>query len=114
MNLNPVAFHHTTCNRLTAITFAEHIHTLQMKNLSVFDDLMTLSYVLLLCCYITIMKWLQCLTFVYTYFSTEIAVSPNNNVVNIYQKKGKDWVKIHELTEHNGRITGTVTYISQQ
>lgn len=47
------------------------------------------------------------------YFYTEIAVSPNNNVVNIYEKKGKDWVKIHELTEHSGRITGTVTYISQ-
>lgn len=47
------------------------------------------------------------------YFYIEIAVSPNNNVVNIYEKKGKDWVKIHELTEHSGRITGTVTYISQ-
>uniref|UniRef100_A0A3B3WJV5 Uncharacterized protein n=1 Tax=Poecilia mexicana TaxID=48701 RepID=A0A3B3WJV5_9TELE len=40
---------------------------------------------------------------------TQIAVSPNNNVVNIYEKKGKDWHKIHELTEHSGRITGTVT-----
>uniref|UniRef100_A0A3Q3WCV7 Uncharacterized protein n=1 Tax=Mola mola TaxID=94237 RepID=A0A3Q3WCV7_MOLML len=37
---------------------------------------------------------------------TQIAVSPNNNVVNIYEKKGKGWVKIHELTEHSGRITG--------
>lgn len=37
----------------------------------------------------------------------EIAVSPNNNTVNIYEKKGKDWVKIHELNEHSGRITGT-------
>ncbi|XP_032443230.1 actin-related protein 2/3 complex subunit 1A-A isoform X2 [Xiphophorus hellerii] len=37
---------------------------------------------------------------------TQIAVSPNNNVVNIYEKKGKDWHKIHELTEHSGRITG--------
>ncbi|GLD71404.1 actin-related protein 2/3 complex subunit 1A-A-like protein [Lates japonicus] len=37
---------------------------------------------------------------------TQIAVSPNNNKVNIYEKKGKDWVKIHELTEHSGRITG--------
>lgn len=37
---------------------------------------------------------------------TQIAVSPNNNVVNIYEKKGKDWVKIHDLTEHSGRITG--------
>lgn len=40
-------------------------------------------------------------------FRTEIAVSPNNNVVNIYEKKGKEWVKIHELNEHSGRITGT-------
>ena len=44
------------------------------------------------------------------YFFTEIAVSPNNNVVNIYEKKGKDWIKIHELTEHSGHITGNVTY----
>lgn len=43
------------------------------------------------------------------YFCKEIAVSPNNNVVNIYEKKGKDWVKIHELSEHSGRITGTVS-----
>ncbi|KAJ0058245.1 hypothetical protein NL108_012047 [Boleophthalmus pectinirostris] len=37
---------------------------------------------------------------------TQIAVSPNNNEVLIYEKKGKEWVKIHELTEHSGRITG--------
>lgn len=37
---------------------------------------------------------------------TQIAVSPNNNVVNIYEKNGKEWVKIHELNEHSGRITG--------
>lgn len=43
------------------------------------------------------------------YFLAEIAVSPNNNVVNIYEKKSKDWVKIHELTEHSGRITGANT-----
>ncbi|KAA8585752.1 hypothetical protein FQN60_004446, partial [Etheostoma spectabile] len=36
---------------------------------------------------------------------TQIAVSPNNNVVIIYEKNGKEWVKIHELTEHSGRIT---------
>lgn len=47
------------------------------------------------------------------YIYEEIAVSPNNNVVNIYEKKGKDWTKIHELTEHSGRITGTQTCISQ-
>ncbi|RXN33084.1 WD repeat domain phosphoinositide-interacting 1-like isoform X1 [Labeo rohita] len=37
---------------------------------------------------------------------TQIAVSPNSNDVHIYQKKGKEWTKIHELTEHSGRITG--------
>ncbi|XP_067088974.1 actin-related protein 2/3 complex subunit 1A-A [Osmerus mordax] len=37
---------------------------------------------------------------------TQIAVSPNNSVVNIYEKKGQEWAKIHELTEHSGRITG--------
>lgn len=42
-------------------------------------------------------------------FHKEVAVSPNNNIVNIYEKKGKDWTKIHELTEHSGRITGIPT-----
>ncbi|XP_004071944.2 actin-related protein 2/3 complex subunit 1A [Oryzias latipes] len=37
---------------------------------------------------------------------TQIALSPNNNVVNIYEKKANDWVKTEELTEHSGRITG--------
>ncbi|XDV12883.1 hypothetical protein PO909_001433 [Leuciscus waleckii] len=37
---------------------------------------------------------------------TQIALSPNTNDVHIYQKKGKEWIKIHELTEHSGRITG--------
>ncbi|XP_064423470.1 actin-related protein 2/3 complex subunit 1A-B isoform X2 [Latimeria chalumnae] len=36
----------------------------------------------------------------------EIAISPNNHEVHIYQKNGKQWIKIHELTEHNGLITG--------
>ncbi|KAJ3600562.1 hypothetical protein NHX12_031543 [Muraenolepis orangiensis] len=37
---------------------------------------------------------------------TQLAVSPNNHVVAIYEKRGKEWIKIHELTEHSGRITG--------
>ncbi|KAJ8251737.1 hypothetical protein GJAV_G00224590 [Gymnothorax javanicus] len=37
---------------------------------------------------------------------SQIAISPNNNEVHIYQKSGKGWNKIHELTEHSGRITG--------
>uniref|UniRef100_A0A4W5MHK1 Zgc:86896 n=1 Tax=Hucho hucho TaxID=62062 RepID=A0A4W5MHK1_9TELE len=37
---------------------------------------------------------------------TQIAVSPNSSVVIIYEKKGNEWAKIHELTEHSGRITG--------
>ncbi|XP_068118045.1 actin-related protein 2/3 complex subunit 1B-like [Hyperolius riggenbachi] len=37
---------------------------------------------------------------------TQIAISPNNHVVQIYQKADNGWNKIHELTEHNGRITG--------
>ncbi|MFT7797693.1 actin-related protein 2/3 complex subunit 1A-like [Arapaima gigas] len=32
--------------------------------------------------------------------------NPNSNEVHVYQKSGKDWNKIHELTEHSGRITG--------
>lgn len=37
---------------------------------------------------------------------SQIAVSQNNNVAIVYEKKGKEWEKIHELTEHSGRITG--------
>ncbi|TSQ23938.1 Actin-related protein 2/3 complex subunit 1A [Bagarius yarrelli] len=42
----------------------------------------------------------------YCFCFSEIAISPNSSVVNIYQKKGKEWSKIHELKEHSGRITG--------
>uniref|UniRef100_A0AAZ3Q899 Actin-related protein 2/3 complex subunit n=1 Tax=Oncorhynchus tshawytscha TaxID=74940 RepID=A0AAZ3Q899_ONCTS len=37
---------------------------------------------------------------------TQIAISPNNHEVHIYQKSGNQWVKSHELKEHNGHITG--------
>jgi len=37
---------------------------------------------------------------------TEIAISPNNHEVHIYKKSGNQWVKAHELKEHNGHITG--------
>uniref|UniRef100_A0A672GP33 Zgc:86896 n=1 Tax=Salarias fasciatus TaxID=181472 RepID=A0A672GP33_SALFA len=37
---------------------------------------------------------------------SQIAVSHNNNVAIVYEKKGKEWVKIHELADHSGRITG--------
>ncbi|KAF2980915.1 hypothetical protein EK904_014706 [Melospiza melodia maxima] len=35
-----------------------------------------------------------------------IAISPNNHEVHIYKKSGNQWVKAHELKEHNGHITG--------
>uniref|UniRef100_A0A2K6FYX2 Uncharacterized protein n=1 Tax=Propithecus coquereli TaxID=379532 RepID=A0A2K6FYX2_PROCO len=38
---------------------------------------------------------------------TQIALSPNNHEVHIYKKNGSQWVKAHELKEHNGHITGT-------
>lgn len=59
------------------------------------------------------MTYLSPLSNAPVYFYEEIAVSPNNNVVIIYEKKGKDWTKIHELAEHSGRITGIQTCISQ-
>uniref|UniRef100_A0A2K6ESE6 Actin related protein 2/3 complex subunit 1A n=1 Tax=Propithecus coquereli TaxID=379532 RepID=A0A2K6ESE6_PROCO len=31
----------------------------------------------------------------------------NNHEVHIYKKNGSQWVKAHELKEHNGHITGT-------
>ncbi|XP_060911353.1 actin-related protein 2/3 complex subunit 1A isoform X1 [Labrus mixtus] len=37
---------------------------------------------------------------------TQIAISPNNHEVHIYKKSGNQWVKTHELKEHNGHITG--------
>ncbi|KAF6123100.1 actin related protein 2/3 complex subunit 1A [Phyllostomus discolor] len=37
---------------------------------------------------------------------TQIALSPNNHEVHIYKKNGSQWVKAHELKEHNGHITG--------
>ncbi|KTF84631.1 hypothetical protein cypCar_00037042 [Cyprinus carpio] len=37
---------------------------------------------------------------------TQIAISPNNHEVHIYKKSGNQWVKVHELKEHNGHITG--------
>ncbi|XP_053563636.1 actin-related protein 2/3 complex subunit 1A-B-like [Bombina bombina] len=37
---------------------------------------------------------------------SQIAISPNSHVVQIYQKAENGWKKIHELSEHNGRITG--------
>ncbi|ETE59763.1 Actin-related protein 2/3 complex subunit 1B, partial [Ophiophagus hannah] len=37
---------------------------------------------------------------------TQIAISPNNHEVHIYKKNGNQWVKAHELKEHNGHITG--------
>jgi hypothetical protein len=38
--------------------------------------------------------------------SAEIALSPNNHEVHIYKRNGSQWVKAHELKEHNGHITG--------
>uniref|UniRef100_A0A3B3TWR8 Actin-related protein 2/3 complex subunit n=1 Tax=Poecilia latipinna TaxID=48699 RepID=A0A3B3TWR8_9TELE len=37
---------------------------------------------------------------------TQIAISPNNHEVHIYKKSGNQWLKTHELKEHNGHITG--------
>ncbi|XP_006891106.1 PREDICTED: actin-related protein 2/3 complex subunit 1A-like [Elephantulus edwardii] len=37
---------------------------------------------------------------------TQISLSPNNHEVHIYKKNGSQWVKAHELKEHNGHITG--------
>uniref|UniRef100_A0A3Q3VT42 Uncharacterized protein n=1 Tax=Mola mola TaxID=94237 RepID=A0A3Q3VT42_MOLML len=33
-------------------------------------------------------------------------IFPNNHEVHIYKKSGNQWVKTHELKEHNGHITG--------
>lgn len=44
--------------------------------------------------------------------SAEIAISPNNHEVHIYKKSGNQWVKTHELKEHNGHITGIYSIIS--
>lgn len=46
-------------------------------------------------------------------FLLEIAISPNNHEVHIYKKSGNQWVKTHELKEHNGHITGKVSVSSR-
>ncbi|MGH0146078.1 UNVERIFIED_CONTAM: hypothetical protein FKN15_018404 [Acipenser sinensis] len=45
---------------------------------------------------------------------TQIAISPNTTEVHIYQKSGKEWTKIHELTQHSGRITGYIKDIEEK
>lgn len=36
----------------------------------------------------------------------EIALSPNNNEVHIYQRNGNDWVLLDVLDQHDLRVTG--------
>lgn len=91
------------------MTFIDHIHIPSESGTFLWLDDPVIFTTSVLLYYHYIVKWLYCLMFVDSYVATEIAVSPNNNMVNIYEKKGKDWVKIHELTEHSGRITGNVT-----
>lgn len=45
----------------------------------------------------------------YFFYCLEIAISPNNHEVHIYKKSGNQWVKAHELKEHNGHITGNLS-----
>lgn len=37
---------------------------------------------------------------------TQLAISPNNHEIQIYQKSGRSWNLIHTLSEHTGRVTG--------
>ncbi|XP_066291931.1 actin-related protein 2/3 complex subunit 1A-B-like isoform X2 [Branchiostoma lanceolatum] len=37
---------------------------------------------------------------------TQVALSPNNSEVHIYESRGKSWEKIHELKEHGQCVTG--------
>lgn len=43
--------------------------------------------------------------------SAEIAICPNNHEVHIYEKSGAKWVKVHELKEHNGQVTGGLGWL---
>lgn len=38
--------------------------------------------------------------------SPGVAVSPNNNEVHIYEKKGNQWVRGASLLGHDKRVTG--------
>lgn len=49
---------------------------------------------------------LEKLIFFFFFPPQEIAISPNNHEVHIYKKSGNQWLKTHELKEHNGHITG--------
>ncbi|CAM4660783.1 unnamed protein product [Caretta caretta] len=37
---------------------------------------------------------------------TEIAISPNNHTIHIYQKSENRGKKVHKLAKHIGRVTG--------
>ena len=41
---------------------------------------------------------------------TQVALSANNNDVQIYQKSGKKWDLIHTLSEHTLKVTGIILY----
>jgi len=42
----------------------------------------------------------------YNHDRTQLALSLNNNDVQIYQKSGKKWDLIHTLSEHTLKVTG--------
>jgi actin related protein 2/3 complex subunit 1A/1B len=42
----------------------------------------------------------------YVYFLPEIALSPNNHEVHIYQRADSDWKLLDVLNQHELRVTG--------
>lgn len=42
----------------------------------------------------------------YLYLCLEIALSPNNHEVHIYQRNGNEWILLDVLNQHDLRVTG--------
>lgn len=86
---------------------------LRMCDLTEYFSLLFESYLKLvqLVCYLHFHPVNLLLCFLCFSFA-EIAISPNNHEVHIYKKSGNQWVKTHELKEHNGHITGIFILIN--
>lgn len=69
-------------------------------------DISILSSSLELVCPVCVSVCMLCVNVLFPHCFAEIAISPNNHEVHIYKKSGNQWVKTHELKEHNGHITG--------
>ena len=55
---------------------------------------------------IKIIQFILLQKLIYIFFPSEVAISPNNNEVQIHLLKGNNWVLNDSLTDHTQRVTG--------